>query len=107
MPNTSANHKKGLLPKVGMEKDSEIDFQYGLWSPKKRGEKCVYWCTANEQHLIWLTPKTVVHPGKPERRLKIQIIYLEIDKRGRNAIVHCKTCPSADCESDNCQSDAK
>ncbi len=94
-----------LNAKVENEQDSEMIGKHGLGSRNDRGEKWVQWCTANcqvitntcfEEH-----PRRLWTWKSPGGDTKNQIDYVTINKRFRNAVLHSKTYPSADCGSDH------
>ena len=93
-----------LNAKVGSTAD-EVVGPFGLGERNERGDRWVEWC--KENNLIIANTYYRHHPRflwtwkSPGDIVRNQIDYIAISRRFRNAVIQCKTKPSADCNSDH------
>ena len=94
-----------LNAKVGRGREGDTVGPFGLGNRNERGNLWIEWCEENDQMIAntWfrLHPRRLYTWKSPGDNFRNQIDYITINKRFRNAILHVRTYPGADCDSDH------
>lgn len=91
--------------KLGKERFEDIIGPHGLGTRNERGDLLAEWTKVNDNIVgnTWFKqPERRIWTWKsPDNITKNQIDYILVRKRFRNALITCKTYPSADCNTDH------